>query len=1164
MPLSPAWNRCCRATHRLHQHRPLANALPQPFTHAVADAAYPFPHPLPQPLSFPFTITHADNRRARRGGRRNAVWHRAAVQQQLCCSRIVHIGGRNSIGEPCSGATGNYSICNPNEIYAGQYITIPLNPVGAGAFTPDNNPWPLIAAAATPALGFAATPIPQFAATVTTDVLEWMRKSVLGKPALQITTTPTPTPIVIPVPDIQMGGAQGEPAFADTDAAIYQGTPAFVNDAFSADVSADFASFAGYMTSTWAGAAETGVDYDVLSAAAATVRLADGTLVGSGQVNAWSLGGQRDHIAFSGAGLDFSVDGWGNAGNYAPALSGLGTAINWSGYILNITATAFDPANFAPAILSIDGVFYGYGNYLIEFNSPVQVWGGGANLLPAFSNEWQTNLDQASVHLAPGVGSATLGAHALDVTAGLGVAGFSGTLTVTEQTTTTDRLQLTGTVAQVIQLDQTPATNTIIPFQSAQFQVDVLSNISDTYYLEVAGPIGWQVNVDSSGLVTVQPGPEVAQVGSYTFVVTAQSYSRPELVATLNHTVNITPHQGMLFDLTPDGRFTVPIGPAAPDAAPGDTNTGQLQLPDATFAAVITNTSTVSHTFNVALTGILPDWLIVGGAAGQTDATITLPAGGVGTVGIYISPTLPLPGPGTAYPFDVTATAVDNPALTETRGELFVVPAIPFNYLTADPALIYASPNITATFNLAVENVGNATGDFPITVTLPVTTWSGSYTHATGPLPAAATFDQVVTFVPTGAAVGENHTIRIDSPAPATAYTQSTSVQVAIRGPETVCAYEAVQLAPATDPGLVAALDNLLTQLELWTDLGNLGQRNNTVAAIQEVAVQLGSYAGLTVTGQLTTIAGQMSGHTDPGDLAGDRTALGNILCQDLHPVLSLLAAYNPAMSVFPTVLATLPGRTVTPTLTVINYGDAPATATFSLQDVPAGWSVITPTQVSLLPGVAQQVGLPVTPGVLGTDTFDVILALQEAPGLVVSRTVTVRVVSELLRITDVTLDPNFLNVGTGTTDVSIRLANPAGLRAATTAGVQLTDAGGAVRKTLSAPFNVAVNNEGPFFLGQLDITGLEQGVYTATVRLLDTDGTVIPNAVGANYLAIGQDLQVAYDHQPVLVAPGLPGIDVTTMITTTRTDVLTGTVPFTPTLKWARSVSQCRGRIIR
>ncbi|MBE2197677.1 MAG: tandem-95 repeat protein [Anaerolinea sp.] len=1044
---------------------------------------------------------------------------------------------------PCTTPGADFSICNPNTLYIGQRILIPLRPGISGSLLPNDY---------------------QVAIAKETTIRSNGKASYIGKKANRYLDAPSDAlsgvfaegvvPItetaILPLPNFLIMVPN---TYANNVAtAIYNGVATFTETLLMADIQTEHAVVAGYLASQWQNSAQTGVAYTAFSAASAIVRLPDGTFLDSGLVTGWSE--TPEQIALSGTGIDYVVDGWARLSSYAPALTGLGIAPDWSGYVVTATATSFIPTNVQVDTLSVDGILYGYGEYIIEINSAILIWGNGASLMPAFINEWQSIVNEASIHLSPGIGIASIGDVILDTNQGVAVNGFDGVITFTEHTTTSDRIQLTGVVDQLMFLDITPSNNSTIPFQSISFQIDILSNLTDTYYLEISGPEGWEVDLDSSGLVTVTPGVNIATPGDYVFLVKAQSLHHPELIVSDTHIVTIIPNQGMELNVAPNLQVAVPVGSTYLNIPSGIANNGQLQLSEASFTIALTNTSTVSHTFLVQITGLPNDWLLVDGSKGQTQTTITLPPGGVSNIGLYVEPTLPLPGPGTSYPFNVTATAVDNPSLTQTDTDVFTIPAIAFNYVTAAPQRIYVAPDTPATFDLAVKNVGNTGGTFPITVTLPFTLWSSSYVNTTGLLPAGDIHAQTVSFTPVGAVVGSNSTMRIDSPAPGTAYTQSTFVRVAVRSQETVCAYEALQMAPDMDAGLVAAMNNLLTQLELWTTLNDLAQRDRAVAAIRSIVTQLEAYPGLAVTGQLEAIAAQMSGHTDSVDLANDRTALGVILCQDLKPALALIASYNPAFTIFPAVQATVPGRTITTTLTVVNYGDSPATAEFTLSNVPAGWTVPTPTTLALQPGVSQQLALPITPDGLGTESFAITMRLLEAPTLAVTRTMSVRVVSELLAITNVTLDPAFLNVGTGTTDVSIQLANPAGLRAATIADVQLTDATGVVRKAVSTPFTVAVNNSGPFFLGELDIDGLEQGVYTATVRLVDLDGSFIPHAVGSTFLAIGQDLQVLYDRTPSLAAPGQPDIIVSTVITTQRTDVPTTTVPFTPTVKWSRS----------
>ena len=161
-------------------------------------------------------------------------------------------------------------------------------------------------------------------------------------------------------------------------------------------------------------------------------------------------------------------------------------------------------------------------------------------------------LSKATVQLSGGMGSAALGTRSLDVSQGIYATGFAGTVNIVEATTETDRIQLTGAAEQFVELVTTPTSNNIYPYQPANFQINVLSNITDSYTLDVSGPEGWQIALDKTGLVTVTPGLNIAQPTDYTFLVTAASLSRPDMVVQAQHMVTIQAHQGMNLTVTED------------------------------------------------------------------------------------------------------------------------------------------------------------------------------------------------------------------------------------------------------------------------------------------------------------------------------------------------------------------------------------------------------------------------------------------------------------------------------------------------------------------------------------------------------------------------------------------------------------------------------------
>ena len=55
---------------------------------------------------------------------------------------------------------------------------------------------------------------------------------------------------------------------------------------------------------------------------------------------------------------------------------------------------------------------------------------------------------------------------------------------------------------------------------------------------------------------------------------------------------------------------------------------------------------------------------------------LTIPAGRMGILGLYLRPSGQLPAPGTQVSFTVIATSTTNPAVTQTQDVKFTVPAI--------------------------------------------------------------------------------------------------------------------------------------------------------------------------------------------------------------------------------------------------------------------------------------------------------------------------------------------------------------------------------------------------------------------------------------------------------------------------------------------------------
>jgi uncharacterized repeat protein (TIGR01451 family) len=919
---------------------------------------------------------------------------------------------------------------------------------------------------------------------------------------------------------------------------VYTSVSGLPAENFVADVQTNHAMLKGYLLSNWQSAAQTSVQYQAFSAVSGTVRTIDGQVLGSGQI--YALGMISDDTVLSGDDVVYNTDGWGSLASYASASPGVTIASKWSYYQMEGTSPSFEPITAHVYALWIDDTLHEDGVYIIDLNSPIILWGDGLGLMTTFADQWQADVHGASIRLAPGTGSASLGSHVLDAGQGIAAAGFSGAITITEQTADLDRVQLAGTVDQLVELDVSPAANAVEPFQSAHFRIDVLSNITDTYYLQVSGPSGWDIELDSSSAVTATPGVNTAVEGDYTFSIVAQSYTRPELVASTEHTVSILPHQGMEMDVASDPFTTVPWGPANPDALPGDTNNGQLQLTGAAYTVGITNTSTTSHTFAIDVSGLPDGWLILSGAEGQTQTFVTLPAGGVGQVGLYISPTLTaLPPAGTAYPFSVDVTAMDNPALHEVDTDTFTVPAVAFNHVTLAPDALFISPGGAATFELKVTNVGNAPGTFPLSATLPITTWLISDLQSPITLDPGETHMQPFTItVPADALLGQREMIRLDSPAPDNVYVQTAYTGVEIVSAEALAVYRATEEAGELYPddvSLITSLDFLALSIDEFTQscqdgACDLTLRDRVASGADAVAQAAASISPLVTADEtLPPIADALREHTAEADLLDDLAALSDAI-DTLMDELRAVAQHNLEAAFSPGLANVLQGAPAQFELQVTNRGSQPTTAELVLAPPPgsdASWST---RSLTLQAGETLTVPTVITSTTLGFFLVQVDVSAAETGLVQYSTKAGLGVVDALLRINRVDPYPGFVQVSAGVpVAVNVEVANVVNVPITGDAQVQVIAADDTVVASATTPLTVP-SSIGPQVLqaAEIDTGSLVTGTYTVTVRLVDGHGALIPKASGSGTLAVGQAVEAHAWVEPVVVPPGEATVDTT------------------------------------
>jgi hypothetical protein len=264
----------------------------------------------------------------------------------------------------------------------------------------------------------------------------------------------------------------------------------------------------------------------------------------------------------------------------------------------------------------------------------------------------------------------------------------------------------------------------------------------------VAGyvPDGWRTYFDTIDTMRVE-APPGTPAGSYTILVVARPLEHPDLIVTAQHAVEIVNSETLLLTVDQEPSITVPLDlpGGAPDSI--ETNDGEAEYPDSAYKIEIGNRTAGAKTFDVSVSGIPAGWVILNGAR-QSQAAINLEAAARTFAGLYIAPPSDeLPPPGSSY--NVTVTATDGGALSETENFTWTMPGQGHNFVEITPETIYAGANDTVTFTVRMENVGNSAALFPASATTPAAAWSIS-PLADFALDAGQSDTQTITLQPPG------------------------------------------------------------------------------------------------------------------------------------------------------------------------------------------------------------------------------------------------------------------------------------------------------------------------------------------------------------------------------------------------------------------------------
>ena len=887
----------------------------------------------------------------------------------------------------------------------------------------------------------------------------------------------------------------------------------------AANITTDFAVVSGTLSAGYAspGAA---YRYDALSVSDGDLQDGNGAAIGSGAITAESG-------ALTASAANVVLSGPGQMAFYAAALPALGNGAHFADAQANLSDNNLE-LTLSETAATLSDITY-TGDFTIQTQSAT-LTGSGPLVAANHASSAALNGSNLAVTIGAASGTATLNGQTLDASGGLALASYSGAVTIADSGS--QQVMLNG-AASLFTLAANPSTSTATPETAVSFTPAIASNFAADFALTLTAPHGWTAIWDGYQ-ATITPASGAA-VGDYAVTVTACPESAPLVCQTAVHTVTVQPFDAFTLAVQPDLLTTMPMGNVLADnVRPGSTNSGQAQVPGAAYTIVLTNTANTAHTYNFSVAGLPASWtLLANRNQGETNSSLTLPPGETGYLGLYVNPTGgQLPAPGTSHTIQVTA--VSDATAQQTADVTFTMPAVPFNYVTVQPPVLYLTSTASAEIDLGITNVGNVAGDFPVSardafdaiaVATPLSAANG--------LAPGATQTQAVTIASSDAPVGSVYPIFFDSPAPGGVYTQTATLIVQITSQRAGQIFQADRCSAgnAGYPASVRGLGTAVQELESWCELGDcpLPLRDNVVTAAQEAATYGGQIRYTTAALDVTAAAGQLASAGDDAAILAALDGLATAVASQGDQVCEV-EEHHPALRWNPFVSAILSGDSVSYDLELSNLGTVETTYAVTLTlptgqtaqsvTVPAGGTTILPVPVNAPPDgyhLLDAVAVPTGPDV----------ALFMNPGV----QARLNVVDKFVQVTAVSADPPFVDTGISATTLSVEIANVANVARNVLAETAVLAPNGSTQTTLTPTLNLLSGNPRTYELGTINTSGWAEGVYTVTVNLLDESSDLVPDGSGYGYLGVGQSLTAQMSSAPLLVPPGT--VTVTTVITT-------------------------------
>lgn len=671
-------------------------------------------------------------------------------------------------------------------------------------------------------------------------------------------------------------------------------------------------------------------------------------------------------------------------------------------------------------------------------------------------------------------------------------------------------------------LDSDPASGSVLPGEAYLFEVTAEANFSGLVNVWAYVPDGWQVSFDETlqARVVARPG---TPPGTYTVQLVGQPQEYPELVVTAEHTITVPNANDLSLEWQEEPNLTVPMGsPAAADVS-NQTNDGQAEIPDSAFRLDVSNLSGQNKTMNLTVTGAPAGWLVLDGRQ-QTATSFNLGANERGQVGLYVVPPTP-PAPGTS--FNMTVQLTDGQGGSESVVIPWSMPGQAHNFLQLTPDTLYLSPNSSGSLNLTMSNVSNQAGSFPVVFDTPLAAASISNLQSPISLSPGASNSQNPTITVGGSAAHGRYPLIFSSPAPGS-YRQYALGELFVLTENAGAIAEAATCDLGVS-GLSASLQALALAadtLEVSCEAGSCSgwDKEQTEAALESTITYASAVSPyLTVVSDLEDIADDLAGHSAAADILGDLDNLAETAGQ-LGLELCEIEQHQPDPHFNPYLDAILLGDTAVLTLTVHNQGTIATTYAITVS-TPTGNQNYNPT---IAAGGSAVLPISTTPGQLGS--YD--LTAQVRPtgpnvllpmvGTAVAR---LNVVDKFVQVTAVTADPPFVETGVSSTDLSVEVANVAGVAQNVVAHTEIVDGNGSPQWSGDIPLNLLIGNPRSYELATVDTSGWAAGLYTVTVDL------AVPDGEGYGHFAVGQGIAASHSVSPLLVPPG--DVTVTTILTT-------------------------------